>query len=186
MDYKTCIATKEFLSINDLVRLVITSNDKIVPDLKKKLPGNELWIKAKKNIIELAIKENIFNDQLNKKNIEIDDLALKIENLYKKEISNNINIAIKAGDVVLGYTKVLDCIKNKLTKILFTASDAGIDGKKKLESACREDIYIFNIFNTDEISNIIGKENTVHLCVKTGNMANIIINSIAQYNNYIR
>ena len=48
------------------------------------------------------------------------------------------------------------------------------------------DIYIFNIFNIDEISKIIGKENTVHLCVKTGNMANIIINSIAQYNNYIR
>jgi hypothetical protein len=45
---------------------------------------------------------------------------------------------------------------------------------------------MFNIFDTDEISKIIGKENTVHLCVKTGNMANIIINSIAQYNNYIR
>mgnify|MGYP002637031680 FL=1 len=186
MEHRTCIATKETLPTDAMLRLVVTSNDRIIPDLKKKLPGNELWIKSNKNIIQLAIKENIFNNELNIKTIEIGDLASKIENLYKKEISNNINIAIKAGDVVLGYTKVLDCIKNKLTRILFTASDAGIDGKKKLESACGKDIFMFNIFDTDEISKIIGKENTVHLCVKTGNMANIIINSIAQYNNYIR
>jgi len=186
MNQQTCIATKEMLSTSELVRLVVTSNNTIVPDLKKKLPGIELWIKSNKNIIELAIKENIFNKQLNKKNIEINDLALKIENLYKKEIFNNINIAIKAGDVLLGYTKVLDCIKNNLTRILFTASDAGTDGKKKLESACSSDVFIFNIFDTYEISKVIGKENTVHLCVKTGNMANIIINSITQYKNYIR
>ena len=65
MEHRTCIATKETLPTDAMLRLVVTSNDRIIPDLKKKLPGNELWIKSNKNIIQLAIKENIFNNELN-------------------------------------------------------------------------------------------------------------------------
>jgi len=56
MEHRTCIATKETLPTDAMLRLVVTSNDRIIPDLKKKLPGNELWIKSNKNIIQLAIK----------------------------------------------------------------------------------------------------------------------------------
>jgi uncharacterized protein len=100
---RTCIITRKKLPKSELIRLVLTSEDKIVVDLKGKqrgrganiTPEKELIQKALKNkIIEKALKLNRVLSEEEKQNL-INDFVSAVEE--KSFRPNNKAVTIKVS-----------------------------------------------------------------------------------------
>ena len=57
---RRCISTGESLPPERLIRFVIGPDDGLVPDLGRELPGRGVWLKAKREVVEDAVRRKLF------------------------------------------------------------------------------------------------------------------------------
>ena len=57
---RKCLVTGGVHSVFDLVRFVCGPDGQIVPDVAAKLPGRGCWVTARRDILEQALKKDIF------------------------------------------------------------------------------------------------------------------------------
>ena len=60
MNPRTCIATRQERSPDEMIRFVLDGDDRVVPDLKRKLPGRGVWITNGKSHVKTAIEASLF------------------------------------------------------------------------------------------------------------------------------
>ena len=56
MTERRCIVTREVLYPDQLIRFVAGPDGEVVPDLKRKLPGRGVWVTAKRDLVQQAVK----------------------------------------------------------------------------------------------------------------------------------
>jgi len=80
--------------------------------------------------------------------------------MNKDLILQMLGLCQRARKLVSGETFVLEKIKTKQAKIVFLASDAGINTTKRTKDKCEfYQVELIDSFNTDELSKAIGKNN---------------------------
>lgn len=57
---RTCIVTRESGSPDELLRFVAGPDGRVVPDLKRQLPGRGCWVKAERRFVEKAVAKKLF------------------------------------------------------------------------------------------------------------------------------
>ena len=58
---RTCLATRETLPKEALLRFVVGPGDQLVYDHKGSLPGRGLWVKPSAELLRMAIAKNQFS-----------------------------------------------------------------------------------------------------------------------------
>ena len=53
---RTCIVTREAQAPAGLIRFVLGPDHQVVPDLRHKLPGRGVWVTARSEIVNEAVK----------------------------------------------------------------------------------------------------------------------------------
>ena len=150
---RKCIVTGELKEKPQLLRFVMTPDKCIVPDLYKKLPGKGVYVSNSYSVLEQAVRKNLFTKSL-KKNVKVsDDLLQIVENMLHKNALNAISLAKKGGAVLIGFEKVMDALKLNQVSFLLEATDAGIDGLKKLSSFA-EQLPTYRLFSVEELEMI--------------------------------
>ena len=61
---RSCVVTREKLPKQELLRIVRTTDDKVVADISGKLNGRGAYIKKDMEVLEQAIKSKILEKQL--------------------------------------------------------------------------------------------------------------------------
>ena len=80
----------------------------------------------------------------------------------KSKTLSLIGLAHRAGELVLGESNVLNIIKTSQIKLIFLASDAGINIKKKIRNKCQTyQISLIESYSKDQLLNAIGKPRLV-------------------------
>lgn len=73
---------------------------------------------------------------------------------------NTLGLCAKARKIVTGEDLVLESIRNKRAKLVFLASDAGVNTKKSItDKASYYDVLVDESFTTDELNQAIGTKN---------------------------
>ncbi len=57
---RMCAVTREVRPIDELIRFVLDGNGRVVPDVKRKLPGRGLWVSASRKTVAAAVKRSLF------------------------------------------------------------------------------------------------------------------------------
>ncbi len=71
-----------------------------------------------------------------------------------------IGLATRARKVVIGEDFSVKTIQKKQAKLVFLASDAGVNTTKKITDKCNfYNVTLINDFNTEELSMAIGNKN---------------------------
>lgn len=90
-----------------------------------------------------------------------------------QKILNLIGLATRARQVVAGEEMVVKSIKKM--KLVFLASDAGPNTEKKvITKSNTNEVEVVRMFNRDELSKAIGKNNRVVCGIKDQGFANAI------------
>lgn len=179
MPERRCILTFETLPTDMLVRLVVDPDGKLVPDVAAKLPGRGIWIKAEGLLVRDEIKSGRLMKAASrslkmslKKEAIPSDLVETITSLLTKRCLDRLGLEQRAGNLVTGFDKIKAALAKKGSSdpaLVFAASDGAEDGRRKVRSAVDEDVPVVDLFDRDQLSMALGRDNAVHvLLMKSG------------------
>ncbi|MGI9352811.1 MAG: RNA-binding protein [Rhizobiaceae bacterium] len=166
MNPRTCVATKEEKSPDEMIRFVLDPENRVVPDLKRNLPGRGVWVTAEKEKVLEVVKKNLFARGFNHAVKADAGLADMIEERLKTSLSGLVSMARKAGVAAIGQAKVEELARRGEILVLIQAADSDGDGKQKigrlLEKQHQKPVT-FEAFTSMELDQLLGTVNTVHV-----------------------
>ena len=200
---RKCLVTGEVYSAVKLIRFVCGPDGQIVPDVASKLPGRGCWVLAKRDVLEQALKKNIFlrfghqilSDKKKNDLDELDDKPLKkekrtikvaedlvdqIELLLRKRCLDYISLANRAGNIMSGFEKVRAALKSGKTNVLLTACDGADNGRSKVCQGL-DDLRVIDMFSRDELSKAMGIENAVHMALLPGGIRTSLLREFSRF-----
>ena len=185
--------------MEELLRFALSPDKTVTPDLRCKLPGRGVWLKADRSIIMEAVRKKSFARSFREKALAGDDLVDMIEKLSRIDALHTLSLANKAGLVITGYEKIKRALAKGDVKWLLHAMEASRNGSDKLdryfapsrqEQEDEEDLVDADIvepddpndlkitngilsalFTGDELSLALGRSNVIHIGLKRGEMA---------------
>ncbi|HLG85954.1 MAG TPA: RNA-binding protein [Alphaproteobacteria bacterium] len=169
---RTCIVTKAKADPEALIRFVLSPEGEVVPDLRHKLPGRGVWVSARADVIETAVKRQAFGRAFRAEVKVPPRLAEEIDVLLAQICLQALSLAKKAGQVVAGFFKVEAAIATGRVIGLVHARDASPDGGRKLSHALMrassEPRPEIKSFTSEQLSLALGSTNVVHAALTEG------------------
>lgn len=185
LETRKCIVTGNVLPKSELLRFVVLSNGQMLPDFNKKLGGKGVYLSNSKTLLTgLTLKKNPLNKILHQNVIIAPDLPQIVEGILAKKGLDGINLARKAGDLILGFEKVKDIIAKGKAAFVIEATDAGDDGKQKIATIAK-DLEKFSLYDVATLSEALNRENTVYLVVAKGHMDGAIREAFRRYQTFL-
>jgi predicted RNA-binding protein YlxR (DUF448 family) len=168
---RMCIVTRERRAPEDLIRFVVGPEGKIVPDIRAKLPGRGVWVTARIEMVEDAVRRQAFSRGLKATAKADKTLPAEVDTLLERDCLQSLSLANKAGAVVAGFTKVETEINGGKVALLLHAKDAGADGTRKLVQALRRKFDAdrppqINLFASSQLDLALGRSNVIHAALK--------------------
>jgi uncharacterized protein len=176
---------------DDLLRFVLDPDQRVVPDLKRKLPGRGVWITASREAVDKAVRQKSFARGFRQAVTVDPDLAETVEDLLRRAALQDLALANKAGCIVAGFTKVGKALTGERRMVLLHAADAAPDGRRKLdrlvEGVADADSDIppsLTGFTSSELSAALGRHNVMHAAITQDGAGRKFIGSALRYMRY--
>jgi uncharacterized protein len=178
---RMCAVTRQVRPIDELIRFVVSPKGELVPDLKRKLPGRGLWISASRQAVAEAVRRNQFGKGFKREVRAAPTLATDTEALLVRSTVEALAMAAKAGQVVSGFSKVEDALRQRQAqaqiRALIHASDGAADGIRKLDALISQNVGINDESNrfpvvtaltSEQLDLALGRSNVIHAALLAG------------------
>jgi uncharacterized protein len=175
---RRCILSGEHGARETLVRLAISPDGEVLPDIHAKAPGRGAWIGVSRAELEAAIAKGRLKGALARafKGASLtvpEDLAQRIEDGLTRALLDRLGLELRAGYVVLGSDRIAEHARGRAVELLLHAADASADGRRKLDQAWRVGREVEGTGETGTVlpldraalSVAMGRDNVVHLAL---------------------
>ena len=158
---------------DDFIKISLSPDNKLVPDLYNNLPGKSIWVPANKARIKDILKGDELKEQFGAQQLSTKDLIFLIEKLLRKKILNSISLTKKAGYLAIG----LDTIKTQLIRkkhcLVVVAKDA--KSLKNYSFFSSNNISCFeNVLYQEDLERSTGKNNVKYVGILSKNFKKTI------------
>ena len=150
-----------------LIRLALSPDGIVTPDLSNKLGGRGAWISADRELIARAASKGLFARAFKRAATAPADLAAIIETGLERRALDALGLARRTGEAVTGFDQVKAALDKSNAAVLIAASDAGADGQAKLARIARALPRVTG-FSSAALSAALGKDGVVHAALLKG------------------
>ena len=172
---RTCIVTREVRPAAELIRFVLGPDAEVYPDLKHKLPGRGVWVTARADHVDQAVRKRLFSRAFKAEAKAAPTLSATIEQALRTELRQALSLANKAGAVISGFAKVEAAIAEKPLAALIHAAEAAEDGRRKLAAGLRKRfgeaisaVPVITDLSADELGLALGRSHVIHAALVAG------------------
>ncbi len=173
---RRCVATRLALPPEDLIRFVAGPEGRLVPDIRRKLPGRGVWTALSRLAVEKAVATKAFARSLKAPVAVPADLADEVDALLARDALQSLSMANKAGLVVTGFGKVEAVLTGPRPPAAWIeATDGAEDGRRKLmqaalrrHGAAAHAIPLAECFAGGDLALALGRELVIHAAIKDG------------------
>ena len=175
---RKCILSGEHASRDALVRLAISPDGDVLPDVLARAPGRGAWIGVDRAELENALEKGKLRGALARAfrgaTLSVPaDLPDRIEQALTRALTDRLGLELKAGRLLLGSDRIAENARAGNVAWLGHAADAGEDGTRKLDQAWRvggdaEGSGLRGItlpLDRAALSVALGRDNVVHLAL---------------------
>jgi predicted RNA-binding protein YlxR (DUF448 family) len=175
-----CVATRTVRPLSELIRFVAAPDGRVVPDLKRTLPGRGAWVTAKRDVLAQAARRGALQRALGGRATVPADLPAVTERLLEKAVLDALAIAHKAGQVAAGYAKVTDALASGTVVALIHAREAAADGVRKIAAAAQRraeaaSIATIKAFASAELDLALARPNVIHAALLSGHASAAVL-----------
>jgi len=198
MSERRCILSGERADPAHLVRLAISPEGDVLPDVRARAPGRGAWIGVSRAELEQAIGKGRFKGALarafKRETLRVpDDLAERIDIALRDDLLARLGLEARASNLVTGSEKIEVAARRGQVRLLLHAADAGEDGSRKLDQAWRvgEDREGEAFFghrlpvDRNALSMALGRDNVVHVAVTDAAAADRIGGLLGRWQSYL-
>lgn len=182
---RRCIATSALKSKAELVRFVVSPEGVIVPDISERLPGRGLWLTARRDIVAFAAAKGLLAKAARAAVTAPADLADQVESLLARRCCELLGVARRAGQATTGFEKVRAWLAAGRAGLLLEATEGSEDGRRKLR-ALAGDVPVVDVLRGDELGPALGRDGAVHVAVKGGKLAQMLMREAARLSGFRR
>jgi predicted RNA-binding protein YlxR (DUF448 family) len=124
------------------VRLAISPDGLVLPDVNAKAPGRGAWLGVSRGELETALAKGKLKGALARafKGAQLtipDGLPQRIEDGLTRAFLDRLGLEMRAGHLILGSERIAEHARGGAVELLLHASDASADGSRKLDQAWR-------------------------------------------------
>lgn len=197
MSERRCILTGERAAPDDLVRLALSPDDVLMPDVRAKAPGRGAWVGVSRADLEAAIANGKLRAALARAFktgavIVPDDLPAMIDAALSQQMMDRLGLDARASVIITGSEKIDVAARRGQVHMLLHAADAATDGRRKLDQAWRvgneaegsDQSGLLLPVGRDTLSKAMGRENVVHIAVVDGRAACRLGALLRRWQNY--
>jgi uncharacterized protein len=139
---RKCILSGAHDARDNLIRLAISPDGLVLPDIRAKAPGRGAWLGVDRETLDAAQKKGKLKGALARafkgKPLTIpDDLGQMIETALERAFLDRLGLEARAGTLLTGSDRIEEAARRGRVPLLMHAADAGEDGNRKLDQALR-------------------------------------------------
>lgn len=178
MTERRCILSGERGDPARLIRLAISPDGELLPDVRAKAPGRGAWLGVSRAELEQAMAKGRLKGALARAfKGEVltvpDDLPERIDLALRADVLARFGLEARASNLLTGHEKIEGAARRGAVKLLLHAGDAGADGSRKLDQAWRVgegregEAFGGRTLPVDRttLSMALGRENVVHVAI---------------------
>jgi len=195
---RRCIITGVVAPRDQLIRLAISPDGMIAPDVRARAPGRGAWIGVDRIALETAIAKGKLKGALGRafKTARIvipDDLPALIEAALERATLDRLGLEARSGTLLTGAEKIAEAARRGTVGLLLHARDAAADGSRKLDQALRVGL---DMEGSDTrglvipasraiLSMALGRENVVHIALIAPAAAARVSDALVRWRGFI-
>ena len=175
---RKCILSGEVAPRSALIRLAISPDGLVLPDVLAKAPGRGAWIGVSRAALEKAMAKGQLKGALARafKGASLtipDDLPDRIQAALIRAFTDRLGLEMRTGRLLVGSDRIAENARGGNVAWLAHAADAGEDGNRKLDQAWRvgreeEGSGLQGLrlpLDRAALSVALGRDNVVHLAL---------------------
>ncbi len=198
MSERRCILTGERAAPENLVRLAISPEGIVMPDVRGKAPGRGAWLGVSRAELEKAIANGKLKGALARafKGAALiipNDLPEMIAAALEQQVMDRLGLEGRASNILTGSEKIEVAARRGQVAMLLHAADAAADGSRKLDQAWRVGEEAEGTDHAGQVlsvgrnalSRAMGRENVVHIAVTNGKAAERLTAVLSRWQSYV-
>ena len=175
---RSCILSGEVAPRDAQIRLAISPDGLVLPDVLARAPGRGAWIGVSRAALENAMAKGKLKGALARsfKGAPLtipDDLPQRIETALIRAFTDRLGLEMRAGKLLVGSDRIAENARGGNVTWLAHAADAGEDGSRKLDQAWRVGREVEGSglqgmrlpLDRAALSVALGRDNVVHLAL---------------------
>lgn len=167
--HRRCIVTRDSGPKEAMLRFVLDPDRRLVPDLAGRLPGRGMWLSARADVLERAIKRGAFAKAARGPVHLPPDLAARIEDGLKGRIRDLVGFARRSGQAVCGRESVREWLQAGKAGLLVEASDGSAAERSRLVG--RREVPVVAPLPADVLGSVFARDHAVHVAIAPGRLA---------------
>jgi predicted RNA-binding protein YlxR (DUF448 family) len=190
---RTCILTRRKATKEQLIRLALSPDGEVGPDVRARAPGRGAWVGVTRAELDAANDKGKLKGALQRafksNDVKVPaDLGERTEAALRQAALDRLGMEARAGNLINGSEKVEAAARSGKVHLLIHAADAGADGNGKLDQAWRvgggaQRGVIFPLPRTI-LSLALGRENVVHVALTDPAAASRVSHALERWRNF--
>jgi predicted RNA-binding protein YlxR (DUF448 family) len=187
---RTCILTRRKGTKDELIRLAMSPDGEVAPDVRARAPGRGAWIGVSRVQLDAASAKGKLKSALQRafKTNEIHvpvDLGERIEQALRQTALDRLGMEARASNLINGTDRIAAAARSGKVHMLLHAADAGEDGRRSLDQAWRvgggEAQGVIFPEERTILSMALGRENVVHAALTDPAAASRVRHALARW-----
>jgi uncharacterized protein len=187
---RTCVLTRAKGSRDELIRLALSPDGEVAPDVRARAPGRGAWIAVGRAALDEANAKGKLKAALQRafktQSVTVPaDLGERIQAALRQSALDRLGMEARSGNLINGSERVEAAARAGKVSLLIHAADAGEDGRRRLDQAWRVgggdgQGVIFPEGRTN-LSMALGRDNVVHVALTDPAAATRVQHAISRW-----
>jgi predicted RNA-binding protein YlxR (DUF448 family) len=139
---RTCILTRRKGTKGELIRLALSPEGEVAPDVRARAPGRGAWIGVPRAELDAANAKGKLKAALQRafktNGVHVPaDLGERTETALRRAALDRLGMEARAGNLISGADRVETAARSGKVHLLIHALDAGEDGRRRMDQAWR-------------------------------------------------
>ena len=187
---RTCVLTRRKGAREALIRLALSPDGEVAPDVRARAPGRGAWIGVTRAELDAANAKGRLKGALQRSFKTNDvrvpaDLGEHTERALRQAALDRLGMEARAGNLINGSDRIETAARAGKVALLIHAADAGEDGSRSLDQAWRvgggEARGLIFPEPRTILSMALGRENVVHVALTDPAAASRVRHALARW-----
>jgi predicted RNA-binding protein YlxR (DUF448 family) len=175
---RRCIVTRETLPKQNMLRFVVGPEDRLIFDAASTLPGRGLWLSARQDVVEMALKRGAFAKAAKQRVAIPDALAEQLVVSLERRIVDLLGLARRSGAALAGFEKVREMLAAGGCAALIEARDGSLAERARLLNG--RAVPVFTPLHASRLGGVFGRDAVMHIGLASGRLAAMIATEAAR------
>lgn len=178
---RRCLVTGTRAARETMLRFVLTPDGGLMADLKAGLPGRGMWLSARRDVIEAAMKRGAFARAARRQVPVPPTLLEDIEAGLSRRVRETLGLARRAGQAVSGFVKAREWVDTGRAGLIVQAHDGSPDERARflggpviegvVSGGRAVGVSVVTPLDAAALGTIFGRDGAVHVVVAPGRLA---------------